>query len=48
MRQFDERLKLDREKLAFDKDKHREDNQLKDKISLRQVKNRSNSSNSTK
>lgn len=48
MRQFDERLKLDREKLAFDKDKHREDNQLKDKISLRQAKNRSNSSNSTK
>lgn len=47
-RQFDERLKLDREKLAFDKDKHREDNQLKDKISLRQIKNRSNSSNSTK
>lgn len=48
MRQFDERLKLDREKLAFDKDKHREDNQLKDKISLRQAKNRSNSSNGTK
>ena len=48
MRQFDERLKLDREKLEFDKDKHREDNQLKDKISLRQAKNRSNSSNSTK
>ena len=48
MRQFDERLKLDKEKLAFDKDKHREDNQLKDKISLRQAKNRSNSSNSTK
>ena len=48
MRQFDERLKLDREKLEFDKDKHREDNQLKDKISLRQTKNRSNSSNSTK
>ena len=47
-RQFDERLKLDREKLTFDKDKHREDNQLKDKISLRQAKNRSNSSNSTK
>ena len=47
-RQFDERLKLDRERLAFDKDKHREDNQLKDKISLRQAKNRSNSSNSTK
>ena len=48
IRQFDERLKLDRERLAFDKDKHREDNQLKDKISLRQAKNRSNSSNSTK
>lgn len=48
MRQFDERLKLDREKLAFDKDKHREDNQLKDKISLRQAKNRPNSLNSTK
>ena len=48
VRQFDERLKLDRERLAFDKDKHREDNQLKDKISLRQAKNRSNSSNGTK
>lgn len=42
IRQFDETIKLDREKLAFEKDKHREDNQLKDKISLRQSKNRAN------
>ena len=29
MRQFDERLKLDRERLAFDKDKARTDAELK-------------------
>lgn len=40
MRQFDERLKLDREKLDFERKKHSEDNELKDKISLRQYKNK--------
>ena len=48
MKEFDAKLKLDREKFEFEKVKHSEDNALKDKISLRQVKNRSNSSNSTK
>lgn len=42
MRQFDETIKLDREKFEFEKNKHKEDNQLKDKISLRQLKNRAN------
>ena len=31
MRQFDEKMKLDRERLAFDKDKAREDTRLKEK-----------------
>lgn len=48
IRQFDERLKLDKDKLEFDKTKHKEDNQLKDTISMRQLKNRSNSSSNTK
>ena len=42
MRQFDAQLKLDREKLEFEKKKHKEDNQLKDEISRRQARNRSN------
>ena len=45
MRQFDETIKLDREKFEFEKNKHKEDNQLKDKISLRQSKNRANNTN---
>lgn len=42
MREFDKKLQLDREKLEFEKTKHKEDNQLKDEISRRQVKNRDN------
>lgn len=42
MREFDEKLKLDREKLNFEKQKHREDNALKEKISIRQSKNKNN------
>lgn len=38
MKEVDEKLKLDREKLAFEKKKHEEDNALKDKISSRQHK----------
>lgn len=45
IRQFNERLKLNKEKLAFDKTKHKEDNELKDKISLRQQKNKSLNTN---
>lgn len=40
MRQFDAKMKLDRDRLSFEKDKHREDNALKDKISIRQQRNR--------
>ena len=40
MRQFDEKIKLDREKFEFEKVKHKEDNALKDKISARQAANR--------
>ena len=43
MKEFDEKMKLEREKLAFEKQKHQEDNALKDKISIRQFKNRSTS-----
>ena len=43
MKEFDEKMKLEREKLAFEKQKHQEDNALKDKISIRQSKNRSTS-----
>lgn len=39
MRQFDAKLKLDREKLDFEKKKHSDDNALKDKISRRQSGN---------
>ena len=43
MRQFDAKLKLDREKFEFEKRKHSEDNALKDKISKRQSINKNNS-----
>ena len=39
MREFDEKLKLDRDKLDFEKTKHKEDLALKDRISLRQNNN---------
>ena len=39
MRQFDEKMKLERDRLAFDKAKHVADNKLKDEISRRQVRN---------
>lgn len=42
MEEFDAKLALDKAKLAFEKQKHREDNQLKDKISLRQSRKKSN------
>ena len=38
MREFDQRLKLDREKLGFEKKKHKEDLAMKDQISKRQAK----------
>ena len=38
MREFDQKLKLDREKLTFEKKKHKEDLALKDQISKRQAK----------
>jgi hypothetical protein len=38
MRQFDKRLQLDKEKLASEEKRHREDNELKNKISIRQSK----------
>ena len=47
MRQFDEKIKLDREKFEFEKVKHKEDNALKDKISIRQA-NRANASKTKK
>ena len=47
MRQFDEKIKLDREKFEFEKIKHKEDNALKDKISIRQA-NRANASKTKK
>lgn len=46
MREFDQKIRLDRDKLNFEKQKHREDNALKDKISIRQSKNKSNTQNS--
>ena len=39
IREFDEKLKLDRDKLDFEKAKHKEDLALKDRISLRQNNN---------
>lgn len=45
-RQFDEKLRLDKEKLDFEKTKHKEDNALKDKISLRQQRNRTSNNTS--
>ena len=47
MRQFDEKIKLDREKFEFEKVKHKEDNALKDKISIRQA-NRAQASTNKK
>ena len=38
MREFDQRLKLDREKLGFEKKKHKEDLAMKDQICKRQAK----------
>ena len=38
MREFDQKLKLDREKLGFEKKKHKEDLAMKDQISKRQAK----------
>jgi hypothetical protein len=35
MRQFDEKLRLDKDKFEFDKKKHSEDNALKREISIR-------------
>ena len=46
MREFDQKIRLDRDKLNFEKQKHKEDNALKDKISIRQSKNKSNTQNS--
>nr|DAI06243.1 MAG TPA: portal protein [Crassvirales sp.] len=43
IRQFNEKIKLDRDKLYFEKRKHAEDNALKNEISKRQSKNKSNS-----
>lgn len=43
IRQFNEKIKLDRDKLDFEKRKHAEDNALKSEISKRQSKNKSNS-----
>lgn len=43
IRQFNEKIKLDREKLEFEKRKHSEDNALKNEISKRQSKNKNNS-----
>ena len=40
MRQFNEKLKLDKDKLAFDKTKHKEELELKERISKRQLKNK--------
>lgn len=37
MREFDEKIRLDREKFQFEKQKHSEDNKLKDTISKRQA-----------
>ena len=42
IKEFDARLKLDRDKFEFEKRKHSEDNALKDKISKRQSLNKSN------
>lgn len=36
MKEFDEKIKLERDKFEFEKQKHRENNQLKDTISRRQ------------
>lgn len=40
MRQFNEKLKLDKDKLDFDKTKHKEELELKERISKRQLKNK--------
>lgn len=42
MRQFDLKMQHEKDKLAFEKTKHKEDNELKDKISLRQSKRQTN------
>ena len=45
IKEFDAKLKLDREKFEFEKRKHSEDNALKDKISKRQSMNKNNNNN---
>lgn len=40
IRQFNKKLELDRDKLAFDKTKHKEELELKERISKRQLKNK--------
>lgn len=45
MKEFDEKLKLDKEKLAFEKTKHKEELELKDRISKRQLQHRSSKNN---
>lgn len=42
IKEFNEKLKLDRDKLEFEKQKHKEDNALKDEISKRQARRASN------
>lgn len=44
MRQFDAKLKHDKDKLAFEKQKHKEDNELKERISNKQISARKNTS----
>lgn len=40
MKEFDQKMSLERDKLNFEKQKHKEDNALKDKISIRQQRNK--------
>ena len=42
IREFDAKMKLEYDKLTFEKQKHSEDNRLKDEISRRQARNKSN------
>lgn len=44
MKEFDQKLALERDKFNFEKQKHKEDNALKREISIRQAKNRAKSS----
>lgn len=43
MREFDQQMSLERKKFEFEKQKHKEDNQLKDEISKRQARTRAKS-----